>query len=42
MPALVASWIEIAYEHGLAFGLGVGIGFVLSNRYRITRRNGDS
>jgi hypothetical protein len=36
-----ATWFEVAYQHALSFGLGVFMGFVGANRYRITRRNGD-
>lgn len=38
---MMATWFDVAYQHALAFGLGLGIGFVLSNRYRITKRNGN-
>lgn len=37
---MLATWLEVAWEHALAFGAGVAIGFVLSNRYRIVKRNG--
>ena len=32
--------LRFALEHLIAFGLGTALGFVLANRYRITRRNG--
>lgn len=36
---IFATWFDFALEHVAAFLLGLGIGFVLSNRYRITRRD---
>lgn len=36
-----ATWFDVASQHALAFGCGVVIGFVLANRYRLSRRNGD-
>jgi hypothetical protein len=35
----MATWFEVAYQHALSFGLGLAIGFVLSNRYGIVRKN---
>lgn len=31
----------VAAQHTLAFSVGVLVGFVLSNRFRIVRRNGE-
>lgn len=41
MPTIMATWADVAYDHVLAFGLGVVVGFVLANRYRLTRRKDD-
>jgi hypothetical protein len=38
---VIAAWTDLAAEHFAAFLLGLGIGFVLSNRYRIARRAPD-
>jgi hypothetical protein len=38
---VIATWTEIAAAAPLGFLVGVLIGFVLSNRYRIVKRNGD-
>lgn len=40
MSSTFATWFDVAYDHAVAFGLGVVIGFVLTSRYKITRRNG--
>jgi hypothetical protein len=40
MTFLATFW-EIAAEHIVSFVGGLMIGFVLSDRYRITRRNQD-
>ena len=32
--------LRFALEHVIAFGFGAALGFVLADRYRITRRNG--
>lgn len=37
---MIASVWALAVEHVLAFALGLGVGFVLSNRFRIVKRNG--
>jgi hypothetical protein len=38
---MIATWFDVAYQHALSFGLGLAMGFVAANRYRITKRNGD-
>jgi hypothetical protein len=37
---LAASWWTIASQHLLTFIGGVTVGFSLTSRYRITKRNG--
>jgi hypothetical protein len=37
----IATWQEVVADHLASFLIGVGIGFVMANRYRIIRRNGD-
>lgn len=37
MIATVADWVVAS---PIAFLVGLGVGFVLSDRYRITKRNG--
>jgi len=36
----VAVLPDVVLEAPISFALGIAVGFVLSNRYRITRRNG--
>lgn len=31
----------LAADHAISFGIGCVVGFVLTNRYRIVKRNGD-
>ena len=40
MTAVGTGW-EIVATAPLSFAIGLVVGFILSNRYRITRRNGD-
>jgi hypothetical protein len=37
---VIADVWDVANQHLASFAIGAGVGFVLSNRYRITRRNG--
>lgn len=37
----IATWFDVASEHIWSFAIGVVIGFVLTNRYRITKRKED-
>jgi hypothetical protein len=37
----LATWLQLAACAPLAFVLGTLVGFVLANRYRIERRDGD-
>ena len=36
---MIATWFDVAYENALGFGLGVVVGFLFSNRYRLSRRD---
>jgi len=38
---LLATFWTIAAEHVISFAGGVLVGFALSNRYRVIKRNGD-
>jgi hypothetical protein len=38
---VIASVWSVAAEHFLSFGWGLLVGFYLSNRFRIVKRNGD-
>lgn len=40
MTFAAAAWWEIASEHLVSFGTGVVVGFALTSRYRVTKRNG--
>jgi hypothetical protein len=37
----VTSWFDFAVEHFITFALGLTAGFLLSNRFKLVRRNGD-
>ena len=37
----LAAWTDLAAEHFVAFLVGIVIGFVLSNRYRLVKRKGN-
>jgi hypothetical protein len=37
---VIASVWDVAADHVLSFGLGAFVGFVVSDRYRLVRRNG--
>lgn len=39
MIVAATAW-EIAAQHVVSFALGLGLGFVLSGRYRIVKRDG--
>lgn len=41
MAAVAETVWTIAVDHVISFGLGCVVGFVLTNRYRIVKRNGD-
>jgi hypothetical protein len=34
------TWWEVVVDAAIAFSVGLGVGFVLANRFRLTRRNG--
>lgn len=37
---MIAAWTDIVAAAPIAFVIGVIVGFVLSDRYRLVRRNG--
>lgn len=39
---MIAAWADVVFAAPVAFVAGLLVGFVLADRYRITRRDGDS
>jgi len=37
---VIASWWQVASEHFFSFTGGVIVGFALTSRYRVVKRNG--
>lgn len=35
------TWVLVAIEHLFTFGVGITVGFLLSNKFKIVRRNGN-